>query len=84
MPNNSVSAVIPAKNASPYILETINAIKRQNHDIFEIVVIDDDSTDNTGEIARNAGCNVFRIKRIISCQIKKRRNQTFKRVNNIF
>lgn len=61
MSKHSVSAVIPAKNASPYILETINAIKRQNHDIFEIVVIDDDSTDNTGEIAKNAGCKVFRI-----------------------
>ncbi|MDD5022455.1 MAG: glycosyltransferase family A protein [Endomicrobiaceae bacterium] len=61
MQNPSVSAVIPAKNASLYILETIDAIKKQNFEILEIVVIDDDSTDNTGEIARNAGCNVYRI-----------------------
>lgn len=72
---DSISAVIPAKNAAPYILETINAVKRQNHDIFEIVVIDDDSTDNTGEIAKNAGCKVVRIN---ESSLSKARNACLK------
>ncbi len=51
-----VSIVIPAYNCSLYIAQTINSILAQEgpNDI-EILVVDDGSTDNTGEIARNLG-----------------------------
>ncbi len=76
--NDLISAIIPAKNASAYILETINAIKRQNYKNIEIITVDDSSSDNTGEIAENAGCKVLRIN---ESSISKARNAGLKAAN---
>lgn len=46
---NSVSVLIPAFNASPFILETLNSCIAQGDCIKEIIVVDDGSTDNTLE-----------------------------------
>lgn len=73
--NHLISVIIPAKNASAYIYETIEAIKEQNFKNIEIVVVDDDSTDNTGEIAKNSGCKVVRIN---ESSISKARNAGLK------
>jgi glycosyltransferase involved in cell wall biosynthesis len=43
----SVSVVVPAYNAEDTILETIQSIRRQTFADFEILVIDDGSTDGT-------------------------------------
>ncbi|MBS1650677.1 MAG: glycosyltransferase family 2 protein [Bacteroidetes bacterium] len=45
-----VSIIIPAFNASLYIKETINSILLQKEIDFEIIIIDDGSTDKTKEI----------------------------------
>lgn len=54
-----VSIVIPAYNCSRYIKETIESMLGQEgaNDI-EIIVINDGSTDNTGDIARSFGSPV--------------------------
>ncbi|KAB2668208.1 glycosyltransferase family 2 protein [Ochrobactrum sp. LMG 5442] len=45
-----VSVVIPAFNAASSIGRTLNSLMRQSRDDFEIIVVDDRSTDETMEI----------------------------------
>lgn len=58
-----VSVIIPAYNEEKAINLQIEAIRQvlSNDDIpYEIIVIDDGSTDNTGQEARKAGARLFR------------------------
>jgi glycosyltransferase involved in cell wall biosynthesis len=48
-----VSVIIPAYNASAFIKDCINSILGQKYQDFEIVVVNDGSTDNTLEILKN-------------------------------
>jgi glycosyltransferase involved in cell wall biosynthesis len=43
----SVSVIIPAYNAEKFIIETIQSLQRQTFRDFEIIVVDDGSTDQT-------------------------------------
>lgn len=45
-----ISIIIPCYNASAFIETCLDALNRQNADNFEVVLIDDCSTDNTVEI----------------------------------
>lgn len=47
-----VSVVIPAYNAADLIERTLNSILSQNYSNFEVLVIDDGSTDNTATIVQ--------------------------------
>lgn len=61
-----VSFVIPAHNEEALIADTLRALHEaavQATQPFEIVVVDDASSDRTGEIARSAGARVVRIER---------------------
>lgn len=46
----TISVIIPAYNAEHTILETINSVQQQTFSDFEIIVINDGSTDRTLEI----------------------------------
>jgi glycosyltransferase involved in cell wall biosynthesis len=48
----AVSVVIPAFNAEKYLAEAIASVQAQSVRPFEIIVLDDGSTDRTAEIAR--------------------------------
>lgn len=66
MPNGSqpeISVIIPAFNASATLGECLGALARQAgpHPDFEVIVVDDGSTDDTAAIALDAGVRVERI-----------------------
>jgi len=46
-----VSVLIPARNEEGFIGSCLNSLKKQNYSNFEVLVLDDDSTDGTYEIA---------------------------------
>jgi glycosyltransferase involved in cell wall biosynthesis len=48
-----VSVLIPAYNAQPYIGDTLESVLDQSFRSFEIIVVDDGSTDGTRAIAEN-------------------------------
>lgn len=50
MPTSSVSVIVPAYNYGKYIGETLMSIFAQSVPAHEIIVVDDESTDNTAEI----------------------------------
>lgn len=54
-----VIAVVKARNERENISETILSLKRQTLPLEQIVVINDGSTDGTGELARKLGCVVI-------------------------
>jgi len=47
-----ISVIIPAYNAAAYIEETLESILNQTYQAFEIIVVDDGSTDDTVNIVK--------------------------------
>lgn len=60
--NPLVSVVMPAYNAAPYLPETIESVLAQTFNDFELLIIDDGSTDNTAEIAHQYSQQDSRVK----------------------
>ena len=61
-----VSIIMPAYNSERYIIETISSVQRQSYINWELLVVDDGSTDNTGEIVKKLREKDTRIK--LFCQ----------------
>lgn len=49
-----ISVVIPAYNSEDYLRDAIESVLTQSLPVFEIIVVDDGSTDDTSEIAKSA------------------------------
>lgn len=60
--NPLISAIIPAFNEKFYIEQCVESLKNQTLDksMYEIIVVDNGSSDNTYEIAKNTGVKVFK------------------------
>jgi glycosyltransferase involved in cell wall biosynthesis len=52
MSNPLVSVIIPAYNAEKYISETIQSVLNQEHTAFELIIVNDGSTDGTEKVIR--------------------------------
>jgi len=52
MGDTTFSVIIPAFNVAPYIRECIESALKQTHNSFEVIVVDDCSTDGTADIVR--------------------------------
>lgn len=57
----SISVIMPARNAQAYIAESIRGILHQSGCNLELIIVDDKSTDRTGEIARDVAGSKARI-----------------------
>ena len=51
--NNKITAIIPLYNGEKYIKECIDSILNQTYENFEIIVINDGSTDSSPKIIKN-------------------------------
>ncbi len=58
-----VSVIVPAHNEERWIGDCLRSLARQTHPDFEVIVVDDSSTDRTGKIARASGARVLRVER---------------------
>lgn len=52
MPSPLVSVIIPAYNQAEFLPETLHSVLNQTYQNFEIIVVNDLSTDNTDEVMR--------------------------------
>ena len=50
MDENLVSIIMPSYNTAAYIKQTINSVILQTYQQWELIIVDDCSTDNTDEI----------------------------------
>ena len=57
----TVSIVMPAYNAEPYIQSAVSSVQAQTVSDWELIVVDDCSTDQTAEIIRMLANNDSRI-----------------------
>ncbi|UTT43516.1 glycosyltransferase family 2 protein [Exiguobacterium aurantiacum] len=60
--NNLVSIIMPTYNCANYILDTILSVQAQSYKDWELIIIDDCSTDKTEEIIKNVIRKESRIK----------------------
>lgn len=58
--DNTVTVIIPAYNEVEHLERTVRSLQHQTYPADEIIVIDDCSTDGTGEIATKMGVKVLR------------------------
>lgn len=58
-----MSVIVPAHNAAPFIYQTLASVREQTYRDWEVVVVDDGSTDRTWELLQAAGSRVRSFRR---------------------
>jgi cellulose synthase/poly-beta-1,6-N-acetylglucosamine synthase-like glycosyltransferase len=60
MPAREVTVIIPAYNEAAFVEDTIRSLLDQTAPPSKIILVDDGSTDGTGDVGRRAGITVIR------------------------
>ncbi len=78
-----ISVIMPAYNAAKYIRESIDSVIQQTYSNWELIVVDDESTDDTAGIINNFTVKDARIKYFFQPNSKqgKARNTGIKNTN---
>jgi glycosyltransferase involved in cell wall biosynthesis len=79
-----VSVVIPAWNAEATVLDTVRSVLRQTFSAFELIVIDDGSTDATVELLRRVDDPRVRVHRCPNAGLPAARNRGIERSTGEF
>ena len=58
-----ISVIIPVYNGSKYLNQCLDALIASSYHAYEIIVVDDASTDDSAEISRKKGALVFQLPR---------------------
>lgn len=56
---NLISIIIPTKNSAQYLKTCLESIQQQSYRYFEIILIDNQSTDKTLSIAKKFMCKIY-------------------------
>ena len=59
----TISVIVPVHNAKETLPRLLDSLSKQTHDDFEIIVVDDCSTDGTSEIIKDYKCNMIHLTR---------------------
>jgi glycosyltransferase involved in cell wall biosynthesis len=62
--NYKVSVIIPARNEEENLKNILVDLKAQTYEPFEIIVVNDESEDNTTEVAKSFGVEVIKIEKL--------------------
>jgi glycosyltransferase involved in cell wall biosynthesis len=54
-----ITVIIPARNESDFLRNTLDALKKQSLPPSRIIVVDDGSTDNTSDVAKKFNIDVI-------------------------
>jgi len=57
--SRTVSIIIPTYNSAKTLRECLESIKEQSHQNYEIIIVDNESTDNTLKIAEEFGAHII-------------------------
>jgi glycosyltransferase involved in cell wall biosynthesis len=75
--SEKISVIIPLFNKGPYIARALNSVLNQTYQDFEVIVVDDGSTDNGAEIVRGFDDPRIRLIRQENRGVSATRNQGF-------
>jgi glycosyltransferase involved in cell wall biosynthesis len=62
-PAPSLTVIVPVYNGSHFLDRCLSGLRASDYPNFELIVADDASTDNSGEVARRHGARVLRMPR---------------------
>jgi glycosyltransferase involved in cell wall biosynthesis len=68
------SVIIPTYNRADFIRQTVQSVLDQTYRNFEIIIVDDGSTDNTEEVVKGINSNLISYYRIVNSERAVARN----------
>ena len=80
----TVSVIIPAYNAAKTIAETVDSVLQQEFDDFELIIVNDGSTDHTLEILQQCTDPRIRIFTFENAGPQRSRNRGLEKANGTF
>lgn len=79
-----VSVIIPAYNAQKFIKETIESVKKQTYSDWELIVVNDGSTDDTVTVLENEGDQRIRLVHQANKGVSSARNNGLRQATGEF